>query len=138
VPAGTREDTTICLTDLLATIAGMLDRKFDPGASPDTHSFLPLLKQNGPTSRPPVVHHSVAGMFAIRDGGLKLILGNGSGGREKPRGAPFGKPYQLYNINADPREKNDLAKERPEEVTRLTKAYLKIAGKDAPETARSK
>ena len=53
------------------------------------------------TPRAPVVHHSAGGMFAIRDGKWKLVLGNGSGGREQPRGKPFDKPYQLFNLVAD-------------------------------------
>ena len=50
-------------------------------------------------------------MFAIRDGRWKLVLGNGSGGREKPRGAPFGKPYHLYDLSRDPAERSNLVDE---------------------------
>ena len=59
-------------------------------------------------------------MFAIREGRWKLVLGNGSGGREKPAGKPFAEPYQLFDLSADIAETTDLASEKPDEVRRLT------------------
>ena len=38
---------------------------------------------------------SSGGMFAILHGLWKLMLGNGSGGRQTPRGEPLARPYQL-------------------------------------------
>ena len=81
-----------------------------------------------------MIHHSAAGMFAIRDGDWKLVLGNGSGGRQAPKGAPFGKPYQLYNLAEDVAEANDLADRHPELVARLSDQLLQIlaSGRSAP------
>jgi arylsulfatase A len=59
-------------------------------------------------------------MFALRNGKWKLVAGNGSGGREAPKGKPFGKPYQLFDLSSDLGERNDLAKAEPELVGRLT------------------
>jgi hypothetical protein len=59
-------------------------------------------------------------MFALRNGKWKLVAGNGSGGREAPKGKPFGKPYQLFDLSSDLGERNDLAKAELELVGRLT------------------
>jgi arylsulfatase A len=60
----------------------------------------------------PVIHHSAAGMFAIRSGPWKLVAGNGSGGRERPRGTPFERPYHLFNLSDDISEKSNLIEEQ--------------------------
>ncbi len=138
VAAGTREDTTISLTDLLATLAGVAGGDFDPAQAPDSYAVTPLLDGKGSIARAPVIHHSGNGMFSVREGRMKLILGDGSGGRQQPRGKPFGKPYQLYDIEADPGEKKDLAAAQPEVVARLEKAFLDIAGEDTPRAAVSR
>jgi hypothetical protein len=59
-------------------------------------------------------------MFALRSGKWKLVAGNGSGGREVPKGKPFGKPYRLFDLSSDLGERNDLAQAKPEQVDRLT------------------
>ncbi len=64
----------------------------------------------------PVVHHSANGLFAIRVGKWKLVAGNGSGGREPPRG----KPFQLYDMSTDIGETNDVAAQHPDVVQQLT------------------
>ena len=68
-------------------------------------------------------NHSAGGMFALRNGKWKLVAGNGSGGREAPKGKPFAKPYQLFDLSSDLGERKDLAQAKPELVGRL-KAQL--------------
>ena len=89
--------------------------------------MLPLLR--GGTwdrQRAPVIHHSSGGMFAIRDGRWKLVAGNGSGGREKPSGEPFGRPYQLFDLEADPSERRNVYDRNPAVATRLEQALERI------------
>ena len=120
--AGQRCDATLCHVDLFATFADLLGHEIAADEGEDSYSFLPLLKHPGAAhSRPPVIHHSANGMFAIREGRHKLILGNGSGGRQRPRGKPFVKPYQLYDMQSDPSETKNLAAAHPELVERLSK-----------------
>lgn len=127
IAAGSKCDETICLTDFFATAAELADVKIEGETAPDSFSLVTLMQGNSwSTPRPPVIHHSVAGMFSIRDGAWKLVLGNGSGGREAPRGKPFAKPYQLYNLADDIAEKNNLADQHPEVVQALEKKCLEI------------
>jgi arylsulfatase A-like enzyme len=135
VKPGTRRTETICLTDLLATVAEVLGVPLDATTGEDSFSLLPLLRGEGwTTPRPPVVHHSAAGMFAIRKGQWKLVLGNGSGGREAPRGKPFAKPFQLFDLSEDIGERRDRAAQEPELVDRLTAVLeeLRSGGRSVP------
>ena len=58
-------------------------------------------------------------MFSIRDGKWKLVAGNGSGGREKPTGKPFEKPYHLFDMTKDISERSNVIDMNPEIATRL-------------------
>jgi arylsulfatase A-like enzyme len=125
IRAASASDELICLTDLMATCAAVVGAKLPNSAGEDSYNILPALlgrKVNQPI-REAVVHHSGSGMFAIRQGKWKLILGRGSGGFSKPKkykpkpGEPEG---QLYNLEEDLAEANNLWAQRPEIVRRLT------------------
>jgi hypothetical protein len=47
------------------------------------------------------------------------VAGDGSGGREEPRGEPFARPYRLFDLDADPSETRDLLSEHPDVAERL-------------------
>src|SRR5262249_30743950 len=117
VKAGTTNEQTICLTDLLATCAAIVDAKLPDNAGEDSVGFLPALvndKHDKPL-REATVHHSGSGLFAIRQGHWKLIDGHGSGGFSQPKsekpeaGGPTG---QLYNLADDPVEQKNLYSEK--------------------------
>jgi len=81
IVAGSKCDETICLTDLMATCAEMMDYRLPNDAGEDSESFLAALYGQKPwRRRRAIVHHSVCGMFAIRQGKYKLIEGLGHGG----------------------------------------------------------
>ena len=132
IRAGSTSDELICLTDLLATCAAVVGAKLPPLLSStrrrggeDSYSILPALlgKKMDKPIREAVVHHSGSGMFAVRQGKWKLILGRGSGGFTKPSrvkpkpGEPRG---QLYDLHKDPAETNNVWAEHPGIVQRLT------------------
>ena len=123
VKAGSTCGETICLTDFMATASAVAGAKLPDNAGEDSFSTLPLLLGK-PWAKPraPVVHHSANGTFAVREGKWKLVLSSGSGGREKPAGKPFGKPYRLFDMAADISERTDLASSHPDVVEHLTQA----------------
>ena len=124
---GSVRNETICLTDVFATLAHIIGVDLPEGAAEDSFSLLPLLRGgNWKRPRAPVIHHSYRGMFAIRDGKWKLVAGNGSGGRESPIGTPFGRPYQLYDLEADPSEKRNVRDRNPQVAARLERALESI------------
>ena len=104
---GTVRDTTICHVDLIATCAEIIGFDLPQDTAEDSFSLLPYLL-NQPSNAPAreaVVHHSGNGVFAIRKGKWKFIDGVGSGGWS---GKGDGAPGQLYDMELDPTEQNNL------------------------------
>lgn len=140
-PAST-SDQLVCLTDLMATCAEIIGFKLPDNAGEDSVSLLPALegKAAGPL-REAVVHHSINGSFAVRQGKWKLELCADSGGWSAPRpgqkAAANLPPVQLYDLSSDIGEQKNLASEHPEIVERLTKLLEKYV-KDGRSTPGAK
>ncbi|MGN6137073.1 MAG: sulfatase family protein [Aureliella sp.] len=125
VPAGSRYDHTVCLTDLMATVAQIVDQPLPAEAGPDSFSWLAALKnpEAGPV-RPSTVHHSINGSFAIRQGRYKLCFCADSGGWSAPK--PAGKKklsegLQLFDLQEDIAETTNVAEDHPELVLELAR-----------------
>jgi arylsulfatase A len=125
VKAGASSDQLICLNDFMATAADLLGAKLPENAAEDSVSFAPaLLGAASSPRRESLVHHSINGSFAIREGRWKLALCPGSGAWSAPRpqtaaakGLP---PVQLYDLGSDLAETRNVQAEHPEIVARLT------------------
>lgn len=143
VKPGSTSDQLICLTDLMATCAEILGDRLPDNAGEDSVSILPALlaTAKGPL-REAVVHHSINGSFAIRQGQWKLELCRDSGGWSEPRpGSVKARqlpPVQLYDMTADVGERGNLYQDHPEIVTRLTRLLEKYVadGRSTPGTAQ--
>ena len=95
--AGSKYDGPICQTDLLATFAELIGQPLPASAGEDSVSFLHALSgKEAAQARPPIVHHSSSGRFAIRDGNWKLVM-------EDKR-----KQRELYDLDGDPSEKENV------------------------------
>ncbi len=131
IKAGSRCDQTICQTDLMATCADIAGAKLPDNAGEDSVSILPALlgKDQSPLHKA-VVHHSINGSFAIRQGKWKLELCADSGGWSDPKpGSTEAKGLpdtQLYDLSTDIAESKNVYAEHPEEVARLTKLLEEI------------
>ncbi|MBT8037745.1 MAG: arylsulfatase [Verrucomicrobiae bacterium] len=118
-------DDLVCLTDLMATVADITGYKLGESDAVDSLSFLPALLGENPKPRTDVIHHSIHGNFAIRQGKWKMIACAGSGGWSKSRASDTAKrgeahtPVQLYNMETDIAEQNNLASIMPEITQRL-------------------
>ncbi len=120
----------VCLNDVIATMADILQYKVPTNAVEDSFSFYPLLKQKGKAERKNAIHHSISGHFAIRQGKWKLLLCPRSGGwtGQRPSKASWDKAVkqnlplvQLYDMQADKGEQNNLAKGNSKKVAELRK-----------------
>ncbi|MDP0490897.1 MAG: arylsulfatase [Verrucomicrobiota bacterium JB023] len=128
-PAGIKEpgrrwDGLIGQTDLLATFAEIIGAKLPADAGEDSESFAPLLRS--PEANPrrvPLINHGNADRYSITSDNWKLILPS----ERSP------KP-ELYNLDEDLAETNNLASEHPERVQALTESINKIitAGRSTP------
>jgi arylsulfatase A len=130
VKPGTTCAQTICSVDLMATFAEVLGVKLAVNQGEDSVSLLPALRGVEKPLHEAVVHHSAQGIFAIRSGKWKLILGPGSGAANAT--APH-----LYDLTADIGETKDLAAAHPDVVKQLTVLMEKFVA-DGRSTAGEK
>lgn len=130
IKGGKKVDETICLTDIFETIVELTGGVKPERNAEDSYSFYSIMAgAKKQINRPPVIHHSGGkGMFAIRDGKWKMIFGNGSGARTKPVGTPFQQPYQLYDLENDLTESNNLIDQEIEMAQQLEKELFDIRG----------
>ena len=141
IAPGTASDQLICLCDLMATCAEIVGVKLPAAAGEDSVSLLPVLLA---TARRPireaVVHHSVNGSFAIRQGRWKLELCPDSGGWSdpKPGSAAAQKlpPIQLYDMTAERRRARQPARGPSGGRDPLDQAAGEVRGR-RPQHARS-
>ncbi|MFS4417751.1 sulfatase family protein [Maribacter sp. 2307ULW6-5] len=133
VAAGSRSDATVCLTDLMATAAHLVQVPLADDEGEDSFSLLPLLapQEGGEYARTATVHHSINGSFALRKGDYKLIFAPDSGGWSPPvPGKDMAAklpPLQLYHLKNDPGETENLVAGHPdilEELTQLMQGYI--------------
>lgn len=116
--------TLVCQTDLMATLADLVAVKLRANEGEDSFSMLPIMQNTDEKfGRAAVVHHSINGSFAIRKDNYKLIFCPGSGGWSAPKpdsdelsGLP---KFQLYDLEKDPAEEENLYATQPETVDEL-------------------
>lgn len=125
IKPGSSYDQTVCLTDLMATAADIVDYKLPDNAGEDSVSLLPaLLGKDKTPLREATVHHSAQGYFSIRQDKWKLLLSRGSGGWSYPREGQDDiknfPPVQLYDLENDIEEKTNLQDKYPQKVKALT------------------
>lgn len=122
--ADSTNDQLICLNDIMRTCCDLAEVKVPDNAGEDSVSFAETLFEKEPSRpRKSLVHHSINGSFAIREGAWKLCLCPDSGGWSEPKpNAKNNKALprqQLYHLENDIGEKNNLEAAHPEIVKRL-------------------
>jgi arylsulfatase A-like enzyme len=131
VAAGGYSTAAVSLTDWMATTAAITKHKLADDEGEDSFNLLPLLTQGeGYKRNRYIINHSINGNFAIRKGKWKLVFAYGSGGWSQPN-ENQGKqnklpPVQLFDLNNEVSEKENLANRYPRVVKRLTKQLEKI------------
>ena len=123
---------TICLTDFYATFAAINGYKLEDSEGEDSYNILPLLESETHIEpiREATVFHSFYGQFTIRKGKWKLLLSPSSGGWSFPKPGKDNKiiaqlpKLQLYDMQADPSEKNNLCDKYPGVVNELRSLFF--------------
>ncbi|WP_158973666.1 arylsulfatase [Cellulophaga sp. L1A9] len=129
IPAGHQSSQVICTTDLLATMAGLLDKPLVENAGEDSFNLWPAYI--GVAEKPireATIHHSLHGAFAIRKGKWKYTAHLGSGGFSVPEIIEFSEGEALgtlYDMENDPQEKNNLYMKNPKTVQELSQLLEK-------------
>ena len=135
IKPGQESDVLVSQSDLFATFAAIIGEDLPEGAAPDSTNILPaLLGGELPhPDRPVVMSSGGTGMLSIRAGKWKLMPGPGDCGyreffskKPNPAPKPGDPPAQLYDVVADPGEKNNLYTKHPEIVHALWLTMQKI------------
>ncbi len=140
IKAGSISDEVICLTDLLATSADLVNKPLPDNAGEDSYSIVPALlgEKRNQAIREATVHHSIGGNFAIRQGKWKLAMCRGSGGWGYPKedlAKKEGLPeLQLYDMSVDEGEQKNIYQQHPEVVKNLKKLLSQyiLTGRSTP------
>jgi len=130
----------VCLTDIYATLADVVDHKITSQEAADSYSLLPLVTKKGSYKRDYVIHHSVEGRFAIRKGDWVYIeygIGDSNADPDskspkdlyyEKRGYTFPKyepKGELYNLKDDIEERHDVYNEHLDIVKELSEYISK-------------
>ena len=146
VPENSTNDQTVCLCDIMATCASLVDIELTNDVAVDSFDILPAM-QNQEQTKGTIRHHTLHQTnkldLAIRKGKWKYLDHKGSGGNNYQR--EILKPYaltetepdapgQLYNLEIDPGETNNLYFVYPEIVEDLKKQLDTFchSGRSAP------
>lgn len=120
---GTIEEGAVCerfveLADFTATVANITGAEIPDNAAEDSYNMFPLwLGEDAPDYRKFAIHHSCDGKWAIRKGRWKVLLHHGSGGRGVRKESEA--PVQLYNMDIDPFETNNVYCDHPEIIKEI-------------------
>jgi arylsulfatase A len=143
VPSGTVSGQVVCLTDVLATLAGILDVPLPAGQAEDSFDAGRALTESspGPPVRDHVILQDAHATYAIRQGDWKLVERVDPPAFE-PRNAAAQqkiaairrkepKHDELFDLASDPAETNDVHAAHPELVARLRKALASARDRGA-------
>jgi arylsulfatase A-like enzyme len=127
IAAGRVSAQTMTLTDVMATVASIVGVALPDDAAEDSYDMLPVLlgvQDEREAVRPYTLTQSFRGELQIRRGPWKYLDHAGSGGNdyaiaELQRHQLADAPGQLYNLDDDPGETNNLYNERPDIVKEL-------------------
>lgn len=126
--AGSVTAQTICFTDVLATMAALVERPLPEDAAPDSCNFLPVLL--GKQKEEELVRSTLVVGRSLRSGPWKWIEGREPLLFQVPRAGTYpakDEPAgQLYNLADDPAETRNLAAERPEIVAEMKATFARI------------
>lgn len=144
VKANSRSDALISQVDMMATFAALSGAALPEDAAEDSYNILPVFIDGSRDVRQDVVVQSGEGILSIQKRNWKLILCSGGGGKWNPVGSlpvldtvagiPLWKNVQLYNLDNDITEENNLIYEQPEKVWELMgllKQYI-VTGRSTP------
>jgi arylsulfatase A-like enzyme len=121
VKPNTTSDVPVSQIDFMRTFANYLEIELPKNAAEDSYNILPVLQGKQTDGHDPIIVYN-SNKPTIRLSKWKLILDKGPtgfsrhAGYEPPVDAPEG---QLYNMEKDPQEQNNLYDEKKEMVSRL-------------------
>ena len=123
VDGGRRIDAILSLTDLFATIAGIVGAPLEAGVAEDSLDILPTLRADAPC-RNELVYHAANGKLGLRQGTGPIYAQaesqrSPSGIRDLWQGDSMDAPGLLFDLSSDLGQRNNLYDQSPERVQRM-------------------
>ncbi len=136
IKPGTVVNEPLHIVDWYPTLLKLAGAPLDQPLPLDGLDAWPAIAHGKPSPHTEILHNHEPDRAAIRRGNFKLIIRVQRGGA--PRRGQSEPITELFDISADPQEKNNLAEEHPEKVREL-RAGLEVYTKQAvpPKNARS-
>ncbi|HEY6170486.1 MAG TPA: arylsulfatase [Verrucomicrobiae bacterium] len=136
VPAGTVSDQVLCLTDVLATLAAVLNTPLPKGNAEDSFNALRAFTEARPGApiRDHVILQAADGVYAVRAGDWKLIerkdppkiearnKKKAAQSEKKKKAAP--KQDELFNVVTDVAEAKDAASSNADRAAQMKKLLV--------------
>ena len=129
IPAGTVRNDLLGFTDVLATVGAAVGDSLPEAETLDSHNLLPAFR--GDTLSQPIRQELIIGEDVVRQNQWKFIAGGGEGvlSRVYGRGvseAPVEQPNELYNVEEDPDETNNLYETMPDKAEELAELLHEV------------
>ena len=143
IPGGHVQDEVLCLTDLMATIAAIVDYRLPEDAAEDSYDLSAALlgQEFASPVREATVHHGSKGWFGIRQGDWVLVDHPTGDSNREPEWFrrqrlvdAHDQPVELFNLRQDPMQRRNLAAGNSELVgslQRLLRRYIE-EGRSVP------
>ncbi len=130
IGGGRRVDATLTLTDLFATIAGIVGATLADGTAEDSLDMLPALRSDEPV-RKELVYHATGGRLGLRQGSWAYLRPGGLAAepdwyKALWQGDPLDAPGFLFDLSADIGQRKNLHEAHPERVQRMEKRLAEI------------
>jgi arylsulfatase A-like enzyme len=145
VPAGKTEAEVICLTDLMATVAGITGYKLGNDAGEDSYDISAAMfgRRRDKPIREATVHHSMNNEYGLRQGDWVLIDSEKSAHgaaepewwREQYGVRKHSEPGELFHLKEDLRETRNLWGQYPDRVREM-RALLRKYKEEGRSVAR--
>jgi arylsulfatase A len=117
VKAGSVCKQLVHQADTIATLAEILDVKLPENAGEDSFSMMPLLRGEERPIRTHSINTACAGTPSLREGAWKLVFAVDAAKKTR---------VQLYNLDEDIAERNNLADEQPDRVRSMKDTMEKL------------
>lgn len=128
VSMGKHSNLLLSQVDLFASLAALTGQTIRPGHAPDSKNYLAAFLNRAGRPRTFVVEQSISNTLSIIVGDWKYIEPSNGQALNKQTNTELGhlKLPQLYNLAADPGEKNNLAEQNPERVKELSELLEQV------------
>jgi len=124
VPAGVVETGIATIMDFFPTLVESAGGVTPRDRPIDGHNILPMLQGKGPAPNSVFYYFRGANILAVRSGPWKLHLAQPDPTAKNRRQVSFA-AAQLYNLEQDPSERNDIVRSNPE-IAALLKAQTEL------------